>query len=115
VLKLTDEVWRTIPWTAETLNAAAITLESQLNRIEVTRTDVRGPAGDPHFEWLHERDSLEMCTLYELGSHLRPEHLDDTIVEHLRQIVAHDDDQARMVQPASRIIALYEGADSASV
>jgi hypothetical protein len=68
-------------------------------------------AGDPHFEWHYERDMLEMGTIYELGSLIRPEHLDETAVEHLRGVFANDSDHTRMVAPARRLIELWETSE----
>jgi hypothetical protein len=61
-------MWQRVPWTEAELNSAADQLERSLDLIQVSDKSVDGLAHDPHFEWHHARDQLELGTLYELGS-----------------------------------------------
>jgi hypothetical protein len=111
VLHMTDSIWRSIPWTASVLNDACEQFEQSLDLFEVNQSRVTGLVGDPHFEWHYNRDMLMMGTLYELGSMIPADHLDDEIIGRLKVVVAHDDDEMRMVAPARSLIEAYEGAD----
>lgn len=106
VTDLVRKVWSEMPWNVDSLTRLAEALEQSLPAM-VDDPKVEGPAGDPHFAWLYERDMLQMAALSETGDLVTPELLDDEVVVALEDIASNDPDHRRIAEPAARLVASY--------
>jgi Type I restriction enzyme R protein N terminus (HSDR_N) len=105
VERMVKKTWRTIEWNAPALNRAADELEEQLGQLPSASPTTDGLEAAGYFQWDLERDQLEMATLYETGSLIAPEHVDDDIRRRLEVIFASDKDKTRMVDPAADLLS----------
>jgi len=108
VLRASEAVWDEAPWRADALNARAAQMEEAVAQMDPS--EQQSLAHDPYLRVNFTSDELQVATLNELGARIRAEHLDDEVVERLRELAAVPGvDEHRVGQPSRRLIAAYEG------
>ena len=91
-------------WEPAAINGFADTLEHALPTMTPPYDGTVGLASDRDFAWQMVEDMLVMATLYETGSLIEPELLDDEVVEELRRLAVAHPDRQRVAGPAARLV-----------